>query len=56
MTDTAQACEWKYDEFDDKYDTACDNAQTFIADGLKENRYIYCPYCGKKIHEVKCDN
>lgn len=46
-------CEWK-DELDSGYyDTQCDNAQSFEVGGVKENDYIYCPYCGKKIKVVK---
>jgi PHP family Zn ribbon phosphoesterase len=53
MTDPAQACVWKYDEFDDKYDTACGQAHIFEDGGIAENYHVYCPYCGGKIREVK---
>ena len=43
------SCEWKYDDMDDYYETACKNAYC-LADGtLKDNEHKYCPYCGGLI-------
>jgi hypothetical protein len=53
-TITQKTCRWglsnDYDmEF---YETSCDNAQYFSEGSIKENKYAFCPYCGKPI-EVK---
>lgn len=42
-------CEWLQDQDYDKWDTACGEAACFITDGPKENRYTYCPWCGRLI-------
>lgn len=43
------SCEWKYDDMNDYYKTACKNAYC-VADGtLKDNDHKYCPYCGGLI-------
>ena len=43
------ACEWKYDDMGDYYETACKHAYC-LADGtLKDNKHKYCPYCGGLI-------
>jgi hypothetical protein len=47
--DGVSGCEWKLDEMDGHYDTACGKAQYFSTDGVKENGYTHCPYCGKPI-------
>lgn len=53
MTDTAQACEWKYDDIDNFYAASCGRSFCFTDEGVKGNEFVYCPYCGKKIHEVE---
>lgn len=47
-----ELCNWTYDDYHDMYQTSCDQAQQFMNDGIKENHYKYCPYCGKEIFEV----
>jgi DNA-directed RNA polymerase subunit RPC12/RpoP len=46
-------CCWKHEENGEYFSTKCGEAQCFSADGIKENKYVYCPYCGKKIQESK---
>ena len=46
-------CEWKYNDTEYYWESSCDHLHIFMADGPKENEYIFCPYCGKKIKEVK---
>ncbi len=48
-------CKWKYHNgYELRWiDTSCDNAKIFIAGGIKENNYKFCPYCGKPIKEIK---
>ena len=49
-------CEWEKDNNIDGYgilyNTICDEIQYFEAGDIKENKYKYCPYCGKLIIEV----
>lgn len=45
-------CAWKYDEWSDCYDTACEHAYCLIDGTLEENEHRYCPYCGGKIAQV----
>jgi hypothetical protein len=40
-------CTW-YDE-DECFETSCGNSFTFITDGIKENGFLFCPYCGNRI-------
>ena len=42
-------CKWIYDEYHDYWDTKCGEGQIFTDGGPKENKYRYCPYCGKEI-------
>lgn len=49
-------CRWLQEEApdgDSYHHTSCDNYPYFIEGGIKDNRYKYCPYCGKEIEEVK---
>ena len=45
-------CIWRYDDWAEFWTTKCGEAHVFLADGPIENKYVYCPYCGRKI-EVK---
>jgi hypothetical protein len=48
-------CVWSYNS-DGFYDTACVNAFMLESGSLKENKFKFCPYCGKRIKEfVKRD-
>ena len=46
-------CEWKYNDAEYYWESSCENLHIFMADGPKENKYEYCPYCGKKIKGVE---
>lgn len=46
-------CEWICDNDEGIHDTGCNNAHCFEAGGIEENKYAYCPYCGKQIVETK---
>ena len=45
---TSDDCIWTEDA-DGIWETACENAHEFSVDGVAENGYRYCPYCGKTI-------
>jgi predicted RNA-binding Zn-ribbon protein involved in translation (DUF1610 family) len=40
-------CRWTWDN--EKWDTACGEAFTFIDGGPVENGMKFCPYCGKQL-------
>ncbi|GAH51577.1 unnamed protein product [marine sediment metagenome] len=43
-------CLWVLDCVDGTvYQTECNRAHSFFADGPKENHHKFCPYCGKRI-------
>jgi len=42
-------CIWKQNDWGGFYETSCDYTFDFINDGPKENGFIHCPKCGKKI-------
>jgi len=47
-----EKCTWTVDpswDEDDIWETDCDNTFQFTTDGPKENRFKFCPYCGKVI-------
>ena len=43
-------CSWQEDS-DGNWLTSCGALHMFLAGNVKENRHIYCPYCGKIILE-----
>ena len=46
-------CEWKlWDEEMNCYETHCENAHILLDGSIKDNCYVFCPYCGRKIKEV----
>ena len=52
----AQECEWSKDDDDfeiDVWHSDCGVAWEFTEGGPKENHYIYCHGCGKRIKEVE---
>lgn len=48
-----EKCVWTIRSFrfigDDFWDTSCGEAFTFAEGDPKDNRFNYCPYCGKRI-------
>lgn len=42
-------CEWKQYDENDIYYTGCEQIHMFIDGSPTDNKYKYCPYCGKKI-------
>lgn len=44
-----QPCTWFDDEDHGKFDTGCGHEFTFIDDGIAENGFKHCPYCGGPI-------
>jgi DNA-directed RNA polymerase subunit RPC12/RpoP len=48
--DIEKKCIWIYKTENCEYDTLC--GRTFIVNSTDID-YIYCPYCGEKIEEIK---
>jgi len=51
-TEKNEICKWVNQDISEYFETECDNAFGFNCDGIKENNFKYCPYCGGKIQEV----
>lgn len=47
-------CEWEiWAEEANCYHTSCENAHFFVDGSPKDNKHVFCPYCGRKIKEVQ---
>ena len=54
LTSSDEFCEWMQDDgATDIYETKCGNSHMFIDGNPSENKYKYCPYCGKEIKVVE---
>jgi hypothetical protein len=42
-------CRWAYNEDKNCYETNCGRQYCFAAGTPKENKYYYCPKCGRLI-------
>jgi hypothetical protein len=42
-------CVWCQDD-DGIFQTLCGNSFEFYAEGPKENKFQFCPYCGNRLH------
>lgn len=49
-----ETCDWKMNDIGDwdYFNTSCGQAQYFGSDGITENNYKYCPFCGKPIKDI----
>lgn len=45
----SQSCQWKYDDIDGGWDTACGEKFVFTCDGPNEHGFKFCYHCGKPI-------
>ena len=45
-------CVWLYDASHYKYDTDCESSFQFSSDGVEENEFKYCPFCGRVISAI----
>lgn len=45
-------CIWEYNDIDGFYETPCNNSGYAFNEGnVKENKFKFCPYCGRVIRE-----
>jgi len=42
-------CTWSYREFEDAWFTSCNNVHQLMCGTPKDNHYVFCSYCGKRI-------
>ena len=47
------SCQWIEDDATGHWDTDCGNIFEIIEGTPKHNEMKYCPYCGKRLAEVK---
>lgn len=45
-------CHWLADDTDGSFDTDCGNKFQFFDGTPSENKFRFCPYCGKKIPQA----
>jgi hypothetical protein len=43
------ACEWRYDDTFEKWDTECGRGHILIEGTPADNHYSFCPYCGRVL-------
>ena len=49
-----KSCGWKRQEDEeDFYLTECGDEFVLIEGSVKDNNIIYCPFCGRKVKELK---
>ena len=54
MSDTCKWTPWNEDIYGTgTHDTECGEAHSFIEGDILDNKYQYCPYCGKPIELVE---
>lgn len=44
-------CYWELDPSEEFYEMGCGGAYCFTEGDLEENKFVFCPKCGKKIKE-----
>ena len=52
MKNNIESCTWIQEiapDGDDVWETGCGEAFQFENGAPKENGFVYCPYCGKKL-------
>jgi DNA-directed RNA polymerase subunit RPC12/RpoP len=45
-------CAWEFNEDDGTHETQCGQTHYFPEGGIADNRYVFCPYCGRRIDEM----
>jgi hypothetical protein len=53
MNQSFKHCEWEFDNEEGFYDTGCGEGFNFECEGILENNFSFCPYCGRRIKEIK---
>lgn len=55
MIEQVETCTWTQDLLG-IWETSCDNMHEFTFDGVEENGYLWCPFCGGQIISVAYDD
>lgn len=53
MEDKKNKCFWRYDDYADNFKTTCKNKFCYRNGGTIYNGFLYCPFCGGVIEELK---
>ena len=48
-----ETCNWQPIDDSEFWGTECGELVEFIQDGPKENKFNYCPFCGREIREAE---
>jgi hypothetical protein len=51
--DRRKPCCWTQDDCTCSWDTNCGEKHQFIEGDPRENRYRYCPYCGRPLQQLQ---
>jgi len=48
-------CKWTLDDYHGRWVSGCsgDDGFCFNEGGPADNRFVYCPFCGKPIEEIE---
>jgi len=49
-----KTCTWTYDDLYDYWETSCGESFIITEGDPKENKMVFCPFCGRLIKEKKC--
>jgi hypothetical protein len=49
LREQPQPCQWKYDDHNDTWETACGRTWVYECDGPVENKVHFCQGCGGKV-------
>jgi len=41
------------EDFDEVWETSCHHFYIFLDGGPKENDFVYCPFCGKRMVAIR---
>lgn len=48
-----EVCYWEeVEDIPDFYRSDCGDSHLFLKGGPKDNRFAYCPYCGKQLIQL----
>lgn len=49
LGEAQKSCEWSYSDDYSYFETKWGNGMEFTSDGIEENEYKFCPFCGGSI-------
>lgn len=55
MIEGIETCTWSQD-WQGNWETSCDNMYEFTTDGVEENGFHWCPFCGGQLITIAYDD